>query len=113
MQPTGAPAVPSTRGRLGGRDDLDAVEGEQPELQARRAREPQGGRTVLALLNASFDAANGLELAIATTAAEARVYDMQAGEKIVRASKPDGPYRRFLLPAVEPWTMRLVVVGNP
>ena len=77
------------------------------------AREPQGGRTVLALLNASFDAANGLELAIATTAAEARVYDMQAGEKIVRASKPDGPYRRFLLPAVEPWTMRLVVVGKP
>ena len=77
------------------------------------AREPQGGRTALALLNASFDAANGLELAIATTAAEARVYDMQAGEKIVRASKPDGPYRRFLLPAVEPWTMRLVVVGKP
>jgi len=76
-------------------------------------REPSGGRIALALLNASFDAADGLTLAIATTADEARVFDMQAQEHVIRASNADGPYRRFILPAVEPWTMRLVVVGKP
>jgi hypothetical protein len=77
------------------------------------AREPDGGHIALALLNASFDAADGLDLAIATTTDEARVFDMQGKERVVRASHSDGPYRRFVLPAVEPWTMRLVVVGKP
>ena len=77
------------------------------------AREPSRGRIALALLNASFDAADGLDLAVATSADEARVFDMQAKEHVIRASNTDGPYRRFVLPAVEPWTMRLVVVGRP
>jgi len=76
-------------------------------------REPQDGRVALALLNASFDAATGLDLAIATTADEARVFDMQGKEQTVRAMSTDGPYRRFVLPAVEPWSVRLVVVGKP
>ena len=76
-------------------------------------REPGGGRISVALLNSSFDPANELALAIATTADEARVFDMQGKEHLVRASHPDGPYRRFVLPTVEPWTMRLVVVGPP
>ena len=75
------------------------------------AREPNRGRTVIALLNASFDTADGLDLAVATNAEEARVFDMQAKEHVIRASSTNGPYRRFVLPAVEPWTMRLVVVG--
>lgn len=77
------------------------------------AREPKDGRIALALLDAGFDAANGLELAIATTADEVRVFDMQAKERVIKASTTDGPYRRFVLPAVEPWTMRLVVVRQP
>jgi hypothetical protein len=39
------------------------------------------------------------------------VFDMLAKEHVVRARNTDGPYRHFVLPAVEPWTMRLVVVG--
>jgi hypothetical protein len=74
------------------------------------AREPNRGRIAIALLNASFDAADGLDLAVATSAEEARVFDLQAKEHVIRASNTDGPYRRFVLPAVEPWTMRLVVV---
>jgi hypothetical protein len=74
-------------------------------------REPRHGRIAIALLNASFDSADGLELAIATNADEARVFDMQAKEQVIRTRKPDGTYRHFVLPAVEPWTMRLVVVG--
>jgi hypothetical protein len=77
------------------------------------AREPSDGRLALALLNASFDAADRTELAIATTAAEALVFDMQGQERVVRASHTDGPYRRFVLPAVEPWAMRLLVIAKP
>ena len=76
------------------------------------AREPSPGRIAIALLNASFDAADHLELAVATTADEALVYDMQGKGKVVRASQKDGPYRRFVLPSVEPWTMRLLVIGT-
>ena len=42
---------------------------------------------------------------------EARVFDMQAKEHVIRASNTDGPYRRFVPSAVEPWTMRMVVAG--
>ncbi len=77
------------------------------------AREPDRGRIAIALLNASFDAADGLDLAVATSAEEAHVFDMQANEHVIRASNTNGPYRRFVLPRVEPWTMRLVVVGEP
>jgi hypothetical protein len=77
------------------------------------AREPQGGELALALINASLDAASDVELAIATPADELRVFDMQAKERIIRAKYADGPYRRFILPPVEPWTMWLVVVRNP
>jgi hypothetical protein len=76
------------------------------------ARQPHGGRIALALLNASLDEATGLELAVATNAKEARVFDMQAKEYVIRAPTIDGPYRRFLLPPVQPWTMRLVIVGD-
>jgi hypothetical protein len=57
------------------------------------AREPNGGRIALALLNASFDAADGLDPAIATPTDEARVFDMQGKEHVIRASHSDGPYR--------------------
>jgi hypothetical protein len=77
------------------------------------AREPQDGRTAIALLNASMDAANGIELAINTTADQVRVFDMQAKEHVLRAASADSPYRRFVLPAVEPWSMRLVVLDKP
>ena len=65
------------------------------------------------LLNAGFDATTGLELAIATTVDQLRVFDMEAKERVIHARNTDGPYRHFVLPAVEPWTMRLVVLRRP
>lgn len=76
------------------------------------AREPQNGHVALALLNASMDAASGLELAVNTKADRVRVFDLRAKERVVRATRTDGPYRRFVLPTVEPWSMRLVVVDE-
>lgn len=75
-------------------------------------REPQDGRVATALLNASFDAAHRLELALVTTGREARVVDMQGASQVIHATSTDGPYRRFTLPMMEPWSMRLVIVGK-
>jgi hypothetical protein len=75
-------------------------------------REPSGGQRALALLNASFDPAEGLDLAVATGSDQARVFDMQGQEQSLRAVRTDGPYRRFVLPTIEPWSMRLAVVGE-
>ena len=65
------------------------------------------------LLNASLDAAAGLELALATTSNQAVLFDMHGKKLVVRSSRSDGPYRRFVLPELEPWTMRLLVVDKP
>lgn len=75
--------------------------------------EPRRGPVALALLNASFDTATGLELAVATPSERLRVFDMEAKDKFLRASRTVGPYRHFQLPAIEPWTLRLIVVQKP
>jgi hypothetical protein len=73
------------------------------------ARQPSEGRLAVALLNASFDPADALTLALQTSSDTIQVFDMDGKEQIVHESGRDGPYRRFSLPRVEPWSMRLVV----
>lgn len=73
-------------------------------------REPYGGQRAIALLNSSFDAAVGLDLAVAANSGEVRVFDMQGKQYTVRANKSDGPYRHFILPPLASWSMCLVVV---
>ena len=41
--------------------------------------------------------------------AQIRVFDMHATASQVRSSGSDGPYGKFVIPAIEPWQMRLVV----
>lgn len=74
--------------------------------------EPVGDRVALAMTNASFDAAEGLVLMLRTGADEVRVFDMECRETAVRGDSPDGPYRKFVLPPVGPWQMRLVTAGR-
>jgi hypothetical protein len=38
-----------------------------------------------------------------------RVFDLQGREVVVRAARTDGPYRHFMVPPVEPWSVRLLV----
>jgi hypothetical protein len=71
--------------------------------------EPVGDRVAMAMTNASFDEAEDLALMLRTGAQEIRVLDMECRETIVRADAADGPYRRFLLPPIGPWQMRLVL----
>ena len=73
--------------------------------------EPEGGKIALALTNSSFDPAEELTLMLRTESDEVRVFDMECRETAVRAAATDGPYRRFVLPPIAPWQMRLVVAG--
>ena len=73
------------------------------------ARRPSDGRLAVALLNASFDPAEELTLALLTPSDAVEVFDMDGKGQTMRMTGRDGPYRRFTLPPVEPWTMRLVV----
>jgi hypothetical protein len=76
------------------------------------ARQPSKGRLVVALINSSFDPAVEMNLALLTSADRLSICDMKGHEEVVRAGRSDGPYRWFTLPTIEPWSMRLVVVGQ-
>jgi hypothetical protein len=75
-------------------------------------REPEQGRIAIALTNSSHDPAADLSVMVLTDKKQIRVYDMSCRRKTIRSSGSDGPYARFILPAVDPWQMRLVVVGD-
>jgi sialidase-1 len=76
------------------------------------AREPNPGELAVAILNSSFDTASELDLALLTRQENARVFDMHGNAQPLRSTRRDGPYQHFVLPAIEPWTMRLVVCGR-
>ncbi len=69
----------------------------------------ENGGIAIALLNASLDAAENLEICVLASKGRMNVVDMQCRETRIDASKADGPYKRFVLPAVEPWRLRLAV----
>ncbi len=71
--------------------------------------EPEGGKFALALTNSSFDSAENVTLMLLTDKDEIRVFDMRCAETVVPAGATDGPYRKFVLPPIGPWQMRLVV----
>ena len=72
-------------------------------------RAPDNGKTALAFTNSSFDPAKNLVLMLLTTKETIKVYDMQCKETIIRSSGTDGPYRKFVIPEVGPWEIRLVL----
>lgn len=76
------------------------------------ARQTSAGHMAIAMVNASFDPADELVLALLTPSAKITVIDMDGKSSVVPEGGRDGPYRRFTLPKVEPWSARLVVVGD-
>ena len=74
-------------------------------------RQPQDGRLALALTNSSFDTACNVTLMLLTRSQEITVFDMHCTATTIRAGGTDGPYRRFTIPAIDPWRMRLIVTG--
>jgi hypothetical protein len=73
------------------------------------AREPSQGNVVLAMTNSSHDAAQSVAIMLLTEKSEIRVYDMDCRETRVVSSGGDGPYRKFVIPMIDPWQMRLIV----
>ena len=71
--------------------------------------EPGESTLAAALTNSSFDPAEDLALMLRTESDEIAVFDMQCNRQTVRAVATDGPYRRFVLPTIPPWQMRLIV----
>lgn len=72
-------------------------------------RQPLDGHVSLALTNSSFDPAENVVLALRTTHNRVTVFDMKGQATVISASETDGPYKKFVLPAIDPWQMRLVV----
>ncbi len=73
------------------------------------ARPSGEGGLVIAVTNSSFDAADGLCLALRTDHKSIRVVNMAGDATVVDTATEDGPYRCFTLPPMAPWTMCLVV----
>lgn len=73
------------------------------------ARPSSDGGLVVAVTNSSFDAADGLCLALRTDCKSIRVVDMRGNATVVDMATEDGLYRRFTLPPLAPWSMCLVV----
>lgn len=72
-------------------------------------RKSAGEKPVAALTNASFDEALGVELLLRTESEKVRVWDMDNQSTVVESTGTDGPYRKFVLPTIPPWEIRLIV----
>lgn len=70
-------------------------------------RDAENGKISLAFTNSSFDAATNVVLMLKTTGKTLRVYDMACKEAKIQSTGEDGPYRKFVIPEVGPWQMRL------
>ncbi|RIJ46484.1 hypothetical protein D1614_18930 [Maribellus luteus] len=73
-------------------------------------REPQDGKIALAFTNSSFDPAKDVTLMLQTENTKIKVYDMNCKETIIQSSGENGLYQKFIIPEVDPWQMRLVIL---
>jgi hypothetical protein len=73
------------------------------------ARPLEDGRLALAVFNASFDPADQLTLLVRTPSASVNVVDMAMKEQAIQTTGDDGPYHRFVVPRMEPWSVQLIV----
>ena len=64
----------------------------------------------IALLNACLDPAEDVELLVRTARDRLCLHDPRGGHATVAGATADGPYRRFRLPRIEPWTLVLATV---
>jgi hypothetical protein len=71
-------------------------------------RQCDSNQVALAMLNGSFDSAQEVTLMLKTTHQQLRVTDTNLHEETVTASGNDGEYRRFVIPQIGPWDIRLV-----
>ena len=72
-------------------------------------RSMEKGRLAVVLINSSFDTAESAEIMLHTSQDTLDVYDDRCTKQSIQSSMADGPYRKFILPAVPSWQIRLLV----
>jgi hypothetical protein len=88
-------------------DTLDAYIASYHKINLWARRTPEDLQAI-PMINMSFDSAKNVELMIKTDHREILVYDMSCKVVTVSALGSDGPYRKFILPEIGGWQMRLV-----
>jgi hypothetical protein len=73
------------------------------------AREPEKGRLAVALINASIDPGENIEILLRTDENEITIHNMSCEKTTVRSTGSDGPYKKFILPTVPSWQMVLIL----
>jgi len=68
-------------------------------------RKRLNGGLAVALINSSQDPARDLKILIRSSSKELSLVDMKCKIKNIRQSGHDGPYTRFKLPCIAPWSM--------
>lgn len=91
------------------RDRLPAYVASYHKVNLWVRRKASGGLAIV-LINASFDPAVELALAVLTECERAKAIDMDLSERTLERTARDGPYSRFVIPLVEPWSARLVLL---
>lgn len=76
------------------------------------AREPEKGRLVIAVTNSCLDTVRDVVIMILTENKEIRVIDMKCSETHILSCGTDGPYRKFILPAIEAWEIQLIITDS-
>jgi len=74
-------------------------------------REPDDGTVAMTLTNSSLDPAVKVSLRVLTDKTTIDVFDMNCRAQTIPSTGTDGPYRKFVIPHIDPWQMRLVVTG--
>ena len=75
-------------------------------------RESESGEYSIPMINVYSDTAECLTLALRTAEESICVVDMDCNETIIKSSKSDGPYKKFILPHLGAWQMCLVMINK-
>lgn len=72
-------------------------------------REQKDNAIALAISNSSFDVATNVSLLLRTKNNAIKLYDMDCKQTVITATGTDGPYKRFIIPQINPWQIMLAV----
>jgi len=73
------------------------------------SRQLQDEAGPLAMTNSSHDTATNVIFWMRTDKQQIRVVDMDCQKIVIATTGTDGPYRKFIIPVIGPWQMRLVI----
>lgn len=73
-------------------------------------RKPEEGKLAVVIINAYMDTAENVVINLLTDQDKLTVFDMRCSETEIHYSGKEGHYRQFILPPIQAWQMRLIIV---